>query len=94
MTREHSRTTHEAQIRALIDDRVEAVRARDADGAMSNIAPDVLSFDVVNPLQHLGSGAIRQRAEEWFASFQGPIGYEIRCQFLRTPPWAVLLLFG
>jgi uncharacterized protein (TIGR02246 family) len=68
----------EDQIRQLIDDRATAVRAKNINGAMSNIAPDVLSFDVVNPLQHLGSDAIRKRAEEWFASFQGPIGYEMR----------------
>jgi ketosteroid isomerase-like protein len=37
-----------------------------------------LSFDVVDPLQKIGSDALRKRAEEWFSSFQGPIGYEIR----------------
>jgi uncharacterized protein (TIGR02246 family) len=68
----------EAEIRALIDDRIKAVRAKDVDAAVSNIAPEVLSFDVVNPLQNVGSGASRKRAEEWFASFEGPIGYEIR----------------
>lgn len=45
---------------------------------MANLAPDILSFDVVNPLQNIGSEASRKRAEEWFSSFQGPIGYEIR----------------
>jgi ketosteroid isomerase-like protein len=35
-------------------------------------------FDVVNPLQTTGSDAARARLEEWFASFQGPIGYELR----------------
>jgi ketosteroid isomerase-like protein len=78
MTTDNSRAADEAQIRALIDDRVKAVRAKDADRAMSNIAPDILSFDVVNPLLHVGSGPSRKRAEEWFSSFQGPIGYEIR----------------
>lgn len=68
----------EAQIRALIDHRIEAVRANDVNGALSNIAPDILSFDVVNPLQYIGSDALRKRAEGWFSSFQGPIGYEIR----------------
>ena len=45
---------------------------------MSGQAPDVLSFDVVNPLQYIGSDATRLRAEEWMSSFQGPIGLEIR----------------
>ena len=78
MTTENSKATNEAQIRALIDDRAKAVRAKDVNGAISSIAPDVLSFDVVNPLQHIGSDASKKRAEEWFSSFQGPIGYEIR----------------
>jgi uncharacterized protein (TIGR02246 family) len=70
-------TPQAAEIRALIDDRVKAVRTRDVNASMSNLASGILSFDVVNPLQHLGSDAIRKRAEQWFASFQGPIGYEI-----------------
>ncbi len=46
--------------------------------ATSGIAPDILTFDVVNPLQNIGSDASRKRVEEWFASFQGPINYETR----------------
>ena len=68
----------ESQIRTLIDDRVKAVRTRDVNASMSNLAPDILSFDVVNPLQRIGSDASRKRAEEWFSSLEDPIGYEIR----------------
>lgn len=68
----------EAEIRKLTENRVNAVRNKDVDAAMSSFASDVLSFDVVNPLQHAGSGSIRKRLTEWFASFQGPIGYDVR----------------
>jgi uncharacterized protein (TIGR02246 family) len=68
----------DVQIRGLIDDKSNAVRNKDIDGAMSNYAPDVLSFDVVDPLQYAGSQAIRKRLEEWFSSFEGSIGLEIR----------------
>ncbi|MGH6918637.1 MAG: YybH family protein [Geminicoccaceae bacterium] len=78
MTAESGRTIAEAEIRALIEDQVSAVRAKDVDGSMSNYAPDVLLFDVVNPLRYVGSDAARKRLAEWFASFQGPIGYELR----------------
>jgi uncharacterized protein (TIGR02246 family) len=67
-----------AQIRRLIDDRIKAVRRKDVDALVSHYAPDVLSFDVVNPLQSTGSDAIRKRLEEWFPSFQGSIDFEIR----------------
>ena len=68
----------EVQIRGLIENKIKAVRAKDIDGATSNYAPDVLSFDVVNPLRYVGADAIRTRLEEWFSSFQGSIGLEIR----------------
>src|SRR4030095_15110079 len=68
----------EVQIRGLIQDKIKAVRAKDIDGATANYAPDVLSFDVVDPLRYFGADAIRQRLKEWFSSFQGSIGLEIR----------------
>jgi uncharacterized protein (TIGR02246 family) len=66
------------QIRKLMDDRVKAVRTKDVNASTSNLTPDILSFDVVNPLQSIGIESSRKRAEEWFASFQGQIGHEIR----------------
>jgi ketosteroid isomerase-like protein len=75
---ENIKAIDEVQIRSLIDDRVKAVRAKDVDVLVSHYAPGVLSFEVVNPLQSTGSDAIRKRLEEWFSSFQGPIGFEIR----------------
>jgi uncharacterized protein (TIGR02246 family) len=70
-------TTQEAQIRALIDRRVEAVRSRNVNVATSSLASDLLSFDVVGPLQLTGPGVARKRAEEWLSSFQAAIDYEI-----------------
>jgi uncharacterized protein (TIGR02246 family) len=67
-----------SQIRGLFEERVKAVRVKDINALVSNYAPGVLAFDVVNPLQSTGSDAIRKRLEEWFSSFQGPIGFEIR----------------
>ena len=68
----------EVLIRGLIEDKIKAVRAKDIDGATSNYAPDVLSFDVVNPLQNIGLDAIRKRLKEWLSSFQGSIDFDIR----------------
>jgi ketosteroid isomerase-like protein len=73
----NSKTTDEAQIRALIDDRAKAVRDKNVNEAISSVAPNILSFDVVNPFQQAGSDAPKKRAEDWFSSFEGPIGYEI-----------------
>lgn len=78
MNTDHETTREEAEIRQLIEDRAEAVRTRDVDGTMANVAPDVLLFDIVNPLQSTGSNAARTRLDEWLSSFQkGPIGYDV-----------------
>jgi hypothetical protein len=45
------------------------------DGPLRSGRPDV---DLLAPLQHSGADAIRKRVSEWFSSFQGPIGYEVR----------------
>jgi uncharacterized protein (TIGR02246 family) len=73
-----SRTTSESDIRTLIEQRVNAVDHKDLSTLLSHHSPDVLSFDVVNPLQYAGVEKVRERAEEWLAAFQGSIGYEVR----------------
>jgi ketosteroid isomerase-like protein len=84
MTTAKSKASDEAQIRMLIEARVKAVRNKDINGALESITPNVLVFDVVNPLHSRGSDAERKRAQEWFSSLQGLIGYEIRDLFIAT----------
>ena len=78
MTAEDNKLADEARIRELMDDWVKALRNRDVAAIVSAQAPEVTSFDVVNPLQYVGSDATRQRAEEWMSSFQGQVDLEIR----------------
>lgn len=66
------------EIRALLDSRSDAIRTKDLDLLMSFYSPDVVYFDIVPPLQYTGAAALRARIREWFASFDGPIGQEIR----------------
>jgi ketosteroid isomerase-like protein len=40
-------------------------------------APDIVSYDLVPPMQHVGIAAYRRPWEATFASFEGPIGYEV-----------------
>jgi ketosteroid isomerase-like protein len=68
----------EAILRRLIEARLDAIRSRNVDASVANVAPDALIFDVVDPLQRRGLETFRDRAAEWFGSFDGPIGYEIR----------------
>ena len=76
MTTTSSRATDE--ITALYDGWVAAIRNKDLAGALSHYSPDVVAFDLINPLQYKGVGAVRERLQKWFASFNGPLGYEVR----------------
>jgi len=84
VTAQGRRANDEARIRALIDDQAKAIRTKDIDGSVACYAPDVLLFDVVNPLQYVGSEAARKRLAEWFSSFRGPIDYELRDLSITT----------
>src|SRR5262249_48308740 len=68
----------EADIRQRVDALVEAIRAMDLKGVMSIYAPDIVSFDIVPPLQHVGAEGKRKNWVGAFATFQRPLGYEIR----------------
>jgi uncharacterized protein (TIGR02246 family) len=79
-----TRANDEAEIRALVDEQAQAIRAKDIGGSVSRYAPDVLLFDVVNPLRSVGSDAAKKRLAEWFSTFQGPISYELRDLSITT----------
>ena len=78
MTTENNNSNDEVQIRTIIEGRVKAVGDKDSNALLSNHAPDALLFDVINPLQYIGAEKVRERSEEWFASYQSLIGYEIQ----------------
>jgi uncharacterized protein (TIGR02246 family) len=78
MATEDSKTSNKARIMEMINNWVKAVRAKDVNGVMSFYAPDILLFDLAPPLSYRGADAYRKNWEEWFASWQGPIGYEMR----------------
>ena len=68
----------EASIRALMEERVEAVRRKDAEALVSHHAPGVLAFDLLEPMQYVGVAAVRKRAEQWIGGYDGEMFYEIR----------------
>ena len=67
--------TAEAQIRALIDDWANALRAKDASAVMAHYAADRVIFDLAPPLI---SAADAEGLRAWFATWSAPLGYEIR----------------
>jgi ketosteroid isomerase-like protein len=68
----------ESEIRAIIEERVAAIREKDAARAMRVMAEDVVAFELVPPLA-LPPGATRDEAgfAAWLASFER-ISVEVR----------------
>jgi ketosteroid isomerase-like protein len=71
-------TSMQSEVRALLDDRSEAIWEKDIDRLMSFYSPDIVYYDLVPPLQYVGSAALRDRFLRWFAGYKSAIGQEIR----------------
>ena len=63
-------------LRTRVDELAQAIRDKNLDHLMTCYAPDVVVFDVRPPLDTCGTGEYRKNFERWFASFEGPIGFE------------------
>jgi ketosteroid isomerase-like protein len=64
-------------IRTLLDDRSEAIGARDLDRLLSFYSHDIVYFDVVPPLYYAGIEALRGRFADWFGRWSSPIGQDV-----------------
>jgi uncharacterized protein (TIGR02246 family) len=73
-----TKAVEESQIRAVIEDWANALRAKDADSVVSQYTTDSVKFILAPPLQYTRDNPFgKQALEAWLSSFQGPIGYEI-----------------
>ena len=68
----------ESAIRALIDDFVAAMRAKDVAAVMSVFSADAVSFDLGPPLRHGGGEPFERRWRELFDAYEGAIDYELQ----------------
>ena len=55
-----------SEVQALLDSQFEAMRMKDIDQLMSLYSANIVYFDLVPPLQYVGSATLRQRFLEWF----------------------------
>lgn len=68
----------EEAIRAVIAERVEAMRAKDSARAVAVLAPDVVGFELGPPLRLGPEQRDPAGLEAWFAGWEGPIEIELR----------------
>ena len=71
---------NEGEVRQLLDRWGKAFRAKDINGVMAVYAPGtaVVAFDVIPPLERVGSESYRKNYEDFFAMYEGPLDYEFR----------------
>jgi len=72
-----SATPAERELRDLVAERVAAVHARDAATLAARPADDVITFDVLPPLNTHGSATVAEHMREWFDGYDGDIGYDV-----------------
>jgi uncharacterized protein (TIGR02246 family) len=67
------------EIKALEDQFVAAIKAKDLDAIMKVYVPDqtLFVFDVTPPRQYVGAAAYRKDWQEFLDSFDGPITFEL-----------------
>lgn len=75
MTSGIEKAREKAQIRAVIEDRAKALRAKDGAGVVRHHAPGFVLFSLAPPLATAPADA--SGLEAWFATWDGPIGYEM-----------------
>jgi len=76
MTVEERKKNEEVAIQRLLDELTIALHDKNIEGVMSLYAQEVVTFDIVPPLQYLGADALRKLWEEVFFVYQ-TITYEI-----------------
>ncbi len=69
--------TSEQQIRAVIDERVRAVRAKDPAPLAARHDEQVVTFDVLPPLLRRGPGPVIEKTQQWFDGYRSDIGYRV-----------------
>jgi ketosteroid isomerase-like protein len=73
--RETPSASGDGPIRQLLDERVRAIRARDADAVVAQYDPGVVIYNLAPPLQV--RGVDHEGLRRWFDGYDGPIGCEI-----------------
>lgn len=72
-----SASSIEAVLRNRIEGIAQAIRDRDIDRLLTFYSPTVVVFDVRPPLDTRGIDGYRQNFARWFASFEGPLSFEL-----------------
>ena len=76
MKNENNSEIEKRQVLQMVEKEAELIRNKNVNELIPLFAKDTLSFDVVDPLQYKGISGTRERMEDWFSTFDGPIGID------------------
>ena len=68
----------ESALRAIVDERIAAVAAKDPKPLAARQHPDIVMFNVLPPLSSRGNAAVEDATQAWFDAYASDIGYEVR----------------
>ena len=66
----------ESEVRQWMADFKRAFEAKDTKAVMALYTPDILAYDIVPPLQYVGSDAYTKDYATYFAQYNGPVTLE------------------
>jgi uncharacterized protein (TIGR02246 family) len=66
------------EVRQVVLERIDAVRAKDPEPLATRPSPDVVAYNVLPPLAFTGSDAQTATTQAWFDGYETDIGYEVR----------------
>ncbi|HET9251586.1 MAG TPA: nuclear transport factor 2 family protein [Candidatus Eisenbacteria bacterium] len=78
MTPQMARHPEEAAIRSEMEAIADAVRAKDVDAFLSRCSPEIVVYDLLPPLEHVGMAAVRRNWADALGRFQGSADFEVR----------------
>jgi ketosteroid isomerase-like protein len=78
MGQDGDRASERAAVERRMDSWLQAVRNKDVDALMAHYSPDLLVYTLAPPMRSQGQAIPRQAWKDFFASFDGPIHYEVR----------------
>jgi len=67
----------EDSLRAVVDERVAAVAAKDPRSLAARQHPDIVLFNVLPPLRSQGNAAVEETTRNWFDAYASDIAYEV-----------------
>lgn len=69
-------SVRESQITAVVEAWADAIRNKDVEAVVKSFTEEPVGFYLAPPLQ--SDEPLRENLSSWFATFEGPLGYEIR----------------